>query len=275
MNESLNSTSQITSANSRKKETAGDFLKTLFYAILIALVFRSFAYEPFHIPSASMRTTLLEGDYVFVSKLSYGYSRYSFPLGTSSIFNGFKGRIFESVPKRGDIIVFRNPENPKVDFIKRVIGLPGDTIRVTNGILYINSSPVKLERIDDAQEPRPDGTLTFVARYIETLPEGKTHLVLDTNPQGPADNTGDYKVPAGHYFFMGDNRDNSTDSRYDHKEGFLPLPSDNLGVGFVPAENLVGRAEIIAVSADPTIPVVHFAKWLEHVRFSRFFTSLR
>lgn len=275
MNEPVDSNSETVVITVRKKESAGDFLRMLFYAILIALVFRSFAYEPFHIPSASMRTTLLEGDYIFVSKLSYGYSRYSFPLGTSSLFSGFKGRIFESTPKRGDIIVFRNPENPKIDFIKRVIGLPGDTIRVTNGVLFINGAAVKLNKIEDAQEPQADGTLTFVARYIETLPEGKEHIVLDANPEGPADNTGDYHVPAGHYFFMGDNRDNSTDSRYDHKEGFLYLPSEDLGVGFVPAENLIGRAEIIAVSADPSIPIAQFARWLDHVRFSRFFTSLR
>lgn len=275
MNESTKPSVKNAPQVTRKKESAGDFLKTLAYAILIALVFRSFAYEPFHIPSASMRTTLLEGDYIFVSKLSYGYSRYSFPLGTSSLFSVFKGRILESVPKRGDIIVFRNPENPKIDFIKRVIGLPGDTIRVTNGVLFINGTAVKLEKIEDAQEPKADGTLTFVSRYIETLPEGKKHLILDAVPEGPADNTGDYHVPAGHYFFMGDNRDNSTDSRYDHKEGFLYLPSEDLGVGFVPAENLIGRAEIIAFSADPTIPVAQFARWLEHVRFSRFFTSLR
>lgn len=247
----------------RKKETAGDFLRTFAYAVLIALAFRSVAYEPFHIPSESMLPTLYEGDYIFVSKLSYGYSRYSFPFGSSGLFDWYEGRIFASEPKRGDIIVFRLPINPRIDYIKRVVGLPGDRVRVVNGILYINGEEASQRRIKDLQVTMPDGRVKFIPRFMERLPGGVEHVVLDENPNGEVDTTNEFVVPEGQYFFMGDNRDNSVDSRY------------VTDVGYVPFENLIGRATIIAVSSNPNIPMSRIGEWVNELRFERFFTRLK
>lgn len=247
----------------KKKETAGEFLRTFTWAIAIAMVFRSLAFEPFHIPSGSMLSTLHEGDYIFVSKLSYGYSRYSFPFGSTGVFDGFKGRIFETTPKRGDVIVFRLPKNPQIDYIKRLVGLPGDRVRVSNGLLYVNGEQATQKRIDDFQEPTEGGTIRFIPRYIETLPHGPKHVVLDENPNGEVDLTDEYVVPEGHYFFMGDNRDNSIDSRYLNE------------VGFVPAANLVGKAKVIAFSMNPFIKSTQFSDWNKKLRFDRFFTKIQ
>lgn len=207
-------------------------IKTILIALLLATIFRSFAYEPFHIPSGSMKSTLYVGDYLFVSKSAYGYSRYSFPFG----YPFFHGRIFDNhKPERGDIVVFRPPGEPDTDFIKRLVGLPGDRIQMRDGVLYINDQAVPKiyedEWLDD--EVSPPKT---IKRYRETLPNGKSYDALDDTPDGEVDNTQVYTVPEGHYFMMGDNRDNSRDSRYTSP------------VGFVPAENLVGRAEIIIFS---------------------------
>lgn len=217
---------------SKKKETTGEMIRSFLFAIFIALVFRSVAYEPFHIPSGSMLSTLYEGDYIFVSKLSYGYSRFSFPFGPKI----FEGRIFSTLPERGDVAVFRLPSDTGVDYIKRVIGLPGDTVQMKHGRLFINDTLVEQTRRDDVSVPDSQGIWHNVARYDETLPGGRVHTVLDDNPNGPADNTELYIVPEGHYFMMGDNRDNSQDSR------FLDY------VGYVPLENFIGRAEVIAFS---------------------------
>lgn len=249
----------------KHKESAFDFLKTFGYAVAIALVFRSVLFEPFHIPSGSMLSTLYEGDYIFVSKYAYGYSRYSFPFGASELFDGFDGRVWESTPKRGDVIVFRYPGDRRVDYIKRLIGLPGDRVQVMSGRLYINGLPVLRKELDTW--PNPDsGTIppNRMTRYIETLPDargkpGRQHVILDEGTT-EVDDTQEYVVPKGHYFFMGDNRDNSTDSRY------LNM------VGYVPAENLVGRAEIIAFSANTKVPVREFLTWVASLRFERFFT---
>ena len=225
-----------------RKETPAELIRSLAIAIFIALVIRSLAYEPFHIPSGSMLSTLYEGDYIFVSKLSYGYSRYSFPF-SPDLFGG--KRILRTGPERGDVVVFRWPRHPNIDYIKRVIGLPGDVIQVRNGRLYINQKPVEITRRADVMLPDNSGDLHSVARYDETLPNGKIHTILNVrdgnvNADGfDSDNTPEYKVPEGHYFMMGDNRDNSEDSRY--PDG---------GVGFVPEENLIGRAEVILLSLD-------------------------
>lgn len=247
----------------RKKESTWDFLKTFFWAVCIALVFRSFAYEPFHIPSGSMLSTLYEGDYIFVSKPSYGYSRYSFPFGSTSVFDGFEGRILESTPERGDVIVFRLPKNPRIDYIKRLIGLPGDRVRMMNGVLYINGTEVPQKRIDDWQQVSNNGTVKFIPRSLEQLPDGPEHVVLNENPNFEMDTTEEYIVPEGHYFFMGDNRDNSVDSRY------------QADVGFVPAANLVGKAKIIAFSSDPDIAMTNVGKWMKNVRTERIFTKIK
>lgn len=216
----------------KRKETPGEMIRSFVFMVLLALVFRSVLYEPFHIPSGSMLSTLYEGDYIFVSKFSYGYSRFSFPFAPKL----FDGRIWKSEPKRGDVVVFRNPTNTKIDYIKRLIGMPGDTVQMKHGRLYINGEMVEQTRRGEASVPDEHGGWEQVARYEEVLPGGRHHIVLDDIVEGPADNTQVYTVPAGHYFMMGDNRDHSQDSRYQD------------AVGFVPFENFVGRAEVIAFS---------------------------
>ncbi|MCB1513756.1 MAG: signal peptidase I [Hyphomicrobiaceae bacterium] len=234
-------------------------IKIVIEALIIAMVVRVFFYQPFNIPSGSMKDTLLIGDYLFVSKLSYGYSKYSF----TSSFDLFNGRIFSAEPKRGDVIVFKLPRDNSTDYIKRLIGLPGDEIRVSHGVLFINGQEVP--RVPDGEYvSREDGR---AKRYKETLPNGVSYHVLDSEPNGPFDNVGPYKVPEGHYFMMGDNRDNSTDSRA------------QWGVGYVPFENLVGRAEIIFFSAAVDEPGAF--SWLTpwtwpfDIRWSRFFKLVR
>jgi signal peptidase I len=233
-------------------------VKVIIEALLIALVFRTFLYHPFNIPSGSMEPTLLIGDYLFVSKFSYGYSRYSFPVDLSFIH----GRIWEGEgPKRGDIAVFRPPREPDTDYIKRVIGLPGDRIQVKDDLLYINDVPVKREPAGVWQGEDRFGH-TGIPQYRETLPNGVSYLTLDMTKNGPGDNTRVFEVPAGHYFLMGDNRDNSQDSR------FLNGP-----VGYVPAENLVGRAEIIFFSVE-NAPAWAVWEWPWTVRPDRIFETL-
>lgn len=243
----------------KKPETAGEMIRSFLFAILIALVFRSVAYEPFHIPSGSMLNTLYKGDYIFVSKLSYGYSRYSFPFGVDF----FDGRKFRTAPERGDIVVFRLPSDTSIDYIKRLIGLPGDTVQVKKGLLYINGEPVKVEHEAWIEVPKDNGEGTQSAELLrETLPNGVTHNILNIFDNGPVDDTPVYTVPAGHYFFMGDNRDSSQDSRYMKQ------------VGFVPEENLIGRAEIILVSFKGGVPVWKVWMWWKALRNDRWFTDL-
>ena len=238
------------------EETLWDTAKTIIFAVLIAVVVRTFAFEPFSIPSGSMIPTLLVGDYLFVSKSSYGYSRYSMPFGLPLI----PGRVMYDFPKRGDVAVFKLPTDNKTDYIKRIVGLPGDTIQVRGGILHINGEAVKRERLGEFVYKDTRGIFHNTVRYRETLPNGVSHEILEESDSYPADNTPEYHVPEGHFFGMGDNRDNSQDSR------FL------MHVGYIPKENLVGRAEMMFFSNDGSFWQVWTWPWT--LRFERFFQSV-
>ena len=233
-------------------------VKTIAFAGLIAIGVRSLAFEPFNIPSGSMIPTLLVGDYLFVSKYSYGYSRYSLPFGLPLI----PGRVLFTEPERGDVAVFKLPTDNKTDYIKRIIGLPGDRIQVRRGILHINGAPVIRKRISDFVETNQYGNVVRVARFEETLPGGRKHEILEITDNGPLDNTDLYIVPAGHYFAMGDNRDNSQDSRV------------RSAVGFIPKANLVGRAEVLFYSTNGAARWYQFWKWPVAMRFKRFFQGV-
>jgi signal peptidase I len=248
------------STQRKKTSGIGETIRTIVYAFLIALVVRTVAFEPFNIPSSSMVPTLLIGDYLFVSKYSYGYSKHSLPMSLPL----FNGRILEREPERGDVIVFKVPSDNRTDYIKRIIGLPGDHIQVTHRVLYINGKPVERKQIEDYTDRDPRGGIRIYNQYIETLPNGREHRILEyPGAESPADNTGEYVVPEHHYFMMGDNRDNSQDSR------FLSV------VGYVPAENLVGRAEIIFFSNDGSAALWEFWKWPWAIRWDRFSTIIR
>ena len=244
--------------------------KTLFYAFLIVTFVRSFLWQPFNIPSASMVDTLLVGDYVWVNKFAYGYSRYSFPFGPPV----FEGRVWDARPERGDVAVFKLPRDNSTDYIKRVIGLPGDRIQMKRGVLFINDAAVAMTPQGDVSIDMPDGSVLKAHAFTETLPGGRSHTVLDKYEAGAGDNTGVFIVPEGHYFMMGDNRDDSMDSRFAPEGtdgGFIP---DKGGVGFVPYDNLVGRADALFFSADGSAGLLEFWKWPFAVRWERIFRTV-
>ncbi len=233
----------------KKSGGYGELIRTVVIACAIALGIRTFFYEPFNIPSGSMIPTLLVGDYLFVSKASYGYSRYSLPLSLPLI----PGRVLFSPPERGDVVVFKLPSDNSTDYIKRVVGLPGDTVQVKGGVLHINGAAVKRRQIEDFQ---PENGARPVAQFIETLPNGREHRILELSDSMSADNTPVYHVPAGHYFAMGDNRDNSRDSRFPE-------------VGPIPEQNLVGRADILFFSHDGGARLWEVWKWPFAIRYGR------
>jgi signal peptidase I len=243
------------SENARKLRgsSLSENLRTIFYALLIAVVIRALLFQPFFIPSSSMESSLLIGDYLFVSKYSYGYSRHSLPFSPPL----FDGRIAGVQPERGDVVVFKQPTDNRTDFIKRVIGLPGDKIEMRRGVLYINDREVPRMRVDDFVENDAFGNVRRIPRYKETLPNGVSYLTLDRVRDSLWDNVGPYQVPEGHYFMMGDNRDNSSDSRVAES------------VGYVPFENLVGKAEIIFFSADGSASIWQIWKWPTAIRWDR------
>ncbi|MBQ4825382.1 signal peptidase I [Leisingera sp. HS039] len=276
-------------AKAKTSSSIIETIKTIVYALLIAGVFRTLFFQPFWIPSGSMKETLLIGDFLFVNKMAYGYSYASCPsvripaVGLNidaknicGFLDGDNTRLMGSQPERGDVVVFRHPVNSN-DFIKRLIGLPGDKIQMKNGVLFINGEPVKLQDAGQFEEvmerqgpqgsfprcenaPVGQGAVCNKSRKLETLPGGNEHIVLNITNQG-MDHTGVYQVPEGHYFFMGDNRDNSSDSR---------LPQSAGGVGFVPFENLIGRADRIMFSSAGR-SMLYFWTW----RSDRFFKGIQ
>ena len=235
-----------------------EIVKTIFFALMIALVLRIVLFQPFTIPSASMEPALYEGDYIVVSKWSYGYSRHSIPFSPPV----FKGRIFDRAPERGDIVVFKLPRDNQTDYIKRLIGLPGDRVQMIDNVLHINGQPVRDVLIAGQDVGSMFGSP--IVQMRETLPGGKTITIQDFGPGNDLDNTPVFEVPVGHYFMMGDNRDNSIDSRVEQSQG----------VGLVPAENLIGKAEIIMFSWSPGASLWNPVSWFSKVRPSRFFTVL-
>jgi signal peptidase I len=233
-------------------------MRTIIFAMMIALTIRTLAFEPFNIPSSSMVPTLLVGDFLFVSKYSYGY-------GSTGTFWGlapFAGRLGGHEPARGDVVVFKTPRDNSTDYIKRLIGLPGDAIQMRHGILHINGVPVDRDRLQspvvEEGAPLPDAN---AVDYLEHLPGGVTHVIRKEGDDMPLDNTDVFTVPPHHYFFMGDNRDNSQDSR-------------TTTVGFVPEENLVGHARFLFFSLNDGARFWQFWKWPWSVRWSRLFTKV-
>ncbi len=250
---------KVKAAKTKSKRSAiWDTIRTLIYAVIAALVVRTVAFEPFNIPSGSMIPTLLVGDYLFVSKYSYGYSKYSLPWSLPL----FSGRILSSEPERGDVAVFKLPRDNETDYIKRIVGLPGDRIQVKDGVLHVNGQAVERRRIDDYEFVDRFGRELVYRQYVETLPNGASYLTIDASPNGGLDNTQVYTVPEGHYFAMGDNRDNSQDSRV--------LPA----VGYIPAENLIGRAEFIFHSLDNDAGIGEIWRWPSDTRTERVFKAI-
>lgn len=252
-----------------KKKSSGSLFetgKTIVYAILIALVVRTVAFEPFNIPSGSMIPTLLVGDYLFVSKYSYGYSRYSLPFGLP-LFSGRVGEFHK--PQRGDVVVFWNPlaTPDPADFIKRIVGLPGDKVQMIHGQLFINGQMVPRRQVEDYVYQEA-GQVMLMHQYVESLPRasGETpmeHPIIKTGDDGPLDNTPVYEVPPDHYFAMGDNRDNSEDSRV------MSV------VGFIPAENIVGKAQFLFFSTNGSAAAWQVWEWPFAVRYWRLFNGVR
>ena len=233
-----------------------EILKTVAVALLIAMFLRILLFQPFTIPSASEEPNLYEGDYVIVTKFDYGWSRHSIPFSPPL----FEGRILSKAPERGDIIVFKLPRDGRTDYIKRLIGVPGDRVQMRQGLLYLNGQPVERRQTELVTETGGSGLMRPVARVEETLPGGRRYMTNDFGADGDLDDTPEVIVPPGHYFFIGDNRDNSADSR---------LPTE-IGVGLVPEENLVGKARLVLLSWSPGASLFKPWTWVLNLRPSRF-----
>ena len=240
-----------------KKNSFFGNLKSILLAIFIALLIRSFIFEPFNIPSGSMKPNLLVGDFIFVSKYSYGFSKHSLPFSIPII----PGKIFSNTPERGDVVVFKTPENNRTDYIKRVIGLPGDKIEIKNGIIFINGSEILRKKLNDFIDTDNKTSNKRVRMYNEYF-FNKEINILDITDNGIADNTQLFNVPENHFFVMGDNRDNSQDSR------FIST------VGFIPYENLVGKAQFIFFSLE-NARFLQIWKWPNSIRYERIFQKIQ
>ena len=232
-------------------------LKSIIFAIFIALLIRSFIFEPFNIPSGSMKPNLLVGDFIFVSKWSYGFSKHSLPFSMPLI----PKKIFSKIPSRGDVVVFKTPQDNRTDYIKRIIGLPGDTIELKDGILFINNVEINRKKTNDFIDNDKNVQQKRVRKYIEYI-FNKEIEVLDLIDNGVADNTQLYKVPDNYFFVMGDNRDNSQDSRFINS------------VGFIPFENLVGKAQLIFFSLENS-RFIEIWKWPSAIRYDRIFKKIK
>jgi signal peptidase I len=253
-----------------KKSATNEWVETIVVvveALLIAIVLRSFLYQPFSIPTASMQQTMMIGDYFVANKFVWGYGKHSFSLGRYGDFTlldfelPIANRIFGREPNRGDVAVFR-PVPQNIEYIKRVVGLPGDTIQMKEGRLYINGTLVEREEIGRATDTDSNGQTVDVIVYRETFPEGTTHIIQEISDNGQLDNTSEYVVPAGHYFMMGDNRDRSADSRVLSQ------------VGYVPAVNLIAKAEARFFSIKDNIPPWQLWQWPANVRWDRMFQGV-
>ena len=239
-----------------KDESFMDTVKTVIYAVVIAILIRTFLFEPFKIPSGSMYPTLYVGDYLFVSKYTYGYSKHSMPFSLPL----FDGRIWEDMPQRGDVVVFKFPQDNKTDFIKRIIGLPGDKVKMSKGRLYINGKPVKREETEDFVIRDAQGNAERYRQYTEILPEGFEHKIIEVSDFENVDDTPEITVPQGSFFVMGDNRDRSDDSR--------------VNVGFVPFENLVGKARFLFFSHNDEGVWYKPWSWPKKIRWERLFNKI-
>lgn len=241
----------------QEEESWADTLKTIFYAILIAVLIRTLLFEPFKIPSGSMYPTLYVGDFLFVSKYTYGYSKHSLPFSMPL----FEGRVWEDAPQRGDVVIFKYPQDNRTDFIKRIIGLPNDKIKLENGRLFINGEMLPREEIENFVVRDNKGNAERYHQYIETLPNGIKHKILEVSDNEEADNVEELTVPEGYIFVMGDNRDRSDDSR--------------ISVGFVPFENLVGKARILFFSQNPEYDWYKPWTWPKKIRWNRIFNKIK
>lgn len=241
----------------QEEESLMDTVKTLVYAVIIAVLIRTFLFEPFKIPSGSMYPTLYVGDFLFVSKYTYGYSKHSFPFSLPL----FEGRIWADDPQRGDVVIFKYPQDNHTDFIKRVIGLPNDKIMLKDGRLYINGKQLPREEIEDFIVRDNKGNADRYHQYIETLPNGVKHNILEVSDTEIEDELDELTVPEGYLFVMGDNRDRSDDSR--------------VSVGFVPLENLVGKARFLFFSQNPEEAWYKPWLWPKKIRWNRIFSTIK